>query len=284
MASNQHEVTRHARQVHNGPKPLNCPHCDYKTADRSNFKKHVELHVNPRQFNCPVCDYAASKKCNLQYHFKSKHPTCPSKTMDVSKVKLKKTKRREADLHRDAAAAAATEQTDTEQAKTKGVDASARRSERPVKGVGKDVPKEKKPCSNASVVQVTTRTRKSAVETKAAEGKHTDGQTGNNAEKSSKAKKSKRKMDAEAHPSAEPVTEGPVTKKKKTESKPKTSGEVPKGSRVEDRKADKQQSASIKKGGKKTALKTKTAKKGSKLAPKGVGQPAQDLGKLSLLW
>ncbi|NP_113976.2 RE1-silencing transcription factor isoform X1 [Rattus norvegicus] len=278
VASNQHEVTRHARQVHNGPKPLNCPHCDYKTADRSNFKKHVELHVNPRQFNCPVCDYAASKKCNLQYHFKSKHPTCPSKTMDVSKVKLKKTKRREADLHRDAAAAA-TEQTDTEQAKTKGVDASARRSERPVKGVGKDVPKEKKPCSNASVVQVTTRTRKSAVETKAAEGKHTDGQTGNNAEKSSKAKKSKRKMDAEAHPSAEPVTEGPVTKKKKTESKPKTSGEVPKGSRVEDRKADKQQSASIKKGGKKTALKTKTAKKGSKLAPKGVGhtEPSSEM-------
>ena len=98
VASNQHEVTRHARQVHNGPKPLNCPHCDYKTADRSNFKKHVELHVNPRQFNCPVCDYAASKKCNLQYHFKSKHPTCPNKTMDVSKVKLKKTKKREADL------------------------------------------------------------------------------------------------------------------------------------------------------------------------------------------
>ncbi|XP_021570619.1 RE1-silencing transcription factor [Carlito syrichta] len=96
VASNQHEVTRHARQVHNGPKPLNCPHCDYKTADRSNFKKHVELHVNPRQFNCPVCDYAASKKCNLQYHFKSKHPTCPSKTMDVSKVKLKKAKKREA--------------------------------------------------------------------------------------------------------------------------------------------------------------------------------------------
>lgn len=270
VASNQHEVTRHARQVHNGPKPLNCPHCDYKTADRSNFKKHVELHVNPRQFNCPVCDYAASKKCNLQYHFKSKHPTCPSKTMDVSKVKLKKTKKREADLHSNTAAS---EKTETEQAKTKGADVSGKKNEKPVKVVGKEVSKEKKPCSNASGVQVTTRTRKAAAETKAAAVKHTDGQTGNNAEKSCKAKKNKRKLDAEAHPSGEPVSEGPVTKKKKkTESKPKTSGEVPKGSRVEEKKADKKQSASIKKGSKKTTLKTKTAKKGSKLAPKGVGQ------------
>ncbi|XP_018426938.1 PREDICTED: RE1-silencing transcription factor A-like [Nanorana parkeri] len=89
VASNQHEVTRHARQLHNGPKPLTCPHCNYKTADRSNFKKHVELHVNPRQFLCPVCDYAASKKCNLQYHIKSRHSGCTDITMDVSKVKLR---------------------------------------------------------------------------------------------------------------------------------------------------------------------------------------------------
>lgn len=213
VASNQHEVTRHARQVHNGPKPLNCPHCDYKTADRSNFKKHVELHVNPRQFNCPVCDYAASKKCNLQYHFKSKHPTCPSKTMDVSKVKLKKTKKREADLLNNAVS---NEKMENEQTKTKG-DVSGKKNEKPVKAVGKDASKEKKPGSSVSVVQVTTRTRKSAVaaETKAAEVKHTDGQTGNNPEKPCKAKKNKRKKDAEAHPSDEPVNEGPVTKKKK---------------------------------------------------------------------
>lgn len=81
-------MTRHARQVHNGPKPLSCPYCDYKTADRSNFKKHVELHLNPRQFLCPLCKYAASKKCNLQYHIKSRHSGC-SVSMDVSKVKLR---------------------------------------------------------------------------------------------------------------------------------------------------------------------------------------------------
>ena len=81
-------MTRHARQVHNGPKPLACPYCQYKTADRSNFKKHVELHLNPRQFHCPLCKYAASKKCNLQYHIKSRHVGCDI-PIDVSKVKLR---------------------------------------------------------------------------------------------------------------------------------------------------------------------------------------------------
>lgn len=88
LAANQHEVTRHARQVHDGPKPLSCPFCEYKTADRSNFKKHVELHLNPRQFLCPLCKYAASKKCNLKYHIKSRHSGC-NVDLDMSKVKLR---------------------------------------------------------------------------------------------------------------------------------------------------------------------------------------------------
>nr|XP_032814304.1 RE1-silencing transcription factor [Petromyzon marinus] len=76
VASNQHEVTRHLRQVHSdGPKPLVCGECGYRTADRSNYKKHVLLHTSPRRFPCPACSYAASKKCNLTYHLGSKHPT-----------------------------------------------------------------------------------------------------------------------------------------------------------------------------------------------------------------
>lgn len=258
VASNQHEVTRHARQVHNGPKPLNCPHCDYKTADRSNFKKHVELHVNPRQFNCPVCDYAASKKCNLQYHFKSKHPTCPNKTMDVSKVKLKKTKKREADLPDNKLTS---EKTETEQTKGKG-DVTGKKNERSVKAEKKDnVSKEKKPCSNASS-QVTTRTRKSAME-----AKEVDVSPGNNSEKSCKSKKSKRKVEAEAHSLQEPVNdEEPVTKKKrKAESKSKNSQEVPKGdSKVEE---NKKQNICVKNSTKKKTVRSKSCKKSS--------QPAQ---------
>ncbi|XP_004483921.2 RE1-silencing transcription factor [Dasypus novemcinctus] len=253
VASNQHEVTRHARQVHNGPKPLNCPHCDYKTADRSNFKKHVELHVNPRQFNCPVCDYAASKKCNLQYHFKSKHPTCPNKTMDVSKVKLKKTKKREADVPNNNIT---NDKTETQQTKIKG-DVAGKKNEKPVKVEKKDnVSKEKRPCSNASVIQVTIRTRKSATEPK-----EVDVRTEN---KSCKTKKSKRKVEVEAHSFHDPVhEEEPVTKKKKkVESRSKSCQEVPKGdNKVEE---NKKQNTCMKKSTKKKTLKNKSSKKSSK--------------------
>lgn len=267
VASNQHEVTRHARQVHNGPKPLSCPHCDYKTADRSNFKKHVELHVNPRQFNCPVCDYAASKKCNLQYHFKSKHPTCPSKTMDVSKVKLKKTKKREADLPDDKITS---EKTETEQAKIKG-DVAGKKNEKSVRVERKEnVSKEKKPCSNASS-QVTTRTRKSAMD-----AKDVEAHPGNRSEATCTTKKSKRKVGAEARPLQEPVPdeEPAPKKKKKAESKSRSGQETPKGdSRVENKK----QSICMKKSTKKKTLKHKSSRKSSKAAQKGTVQqkPAQ---------
>lgn len=268
VASNQHEVTRHARQVHNGPKPLNCPHCDYKTADRSNFKKHVELHVNPRQFNCPVCNYAASKKCNLQYHFKSKHPTCPSKTMDVSKVKLKKTKKREVDLPD---ASINNEKTETEQTKTKG-DAAGKKNEKSVKAEKKDVSKEKKPSSNVPAIQGTCRTRKSAVETK-----EMDVHTENNSEKPRKTKKSKRKLEAEVQSlrdSANVEGPGPVRKKKKLESKSKSGQETPKGDKKvgENKEENKKQNACAKKSTKKKALKSKSAKKSSKRAQKEAAQ------------
>ncbi|KFO21196.1 RE1-silencing transcription factor [Fukomys damarensis] len=272
VASNQHEVTRHARQVHNGPKPLNCPHCDYKTADRSNFKKHVELHVNPRQFNCPVCDYAASKKCNLQYHFKSKHPTCPNKTMDVSKVKLKKTKKREVDLPDTNVTSAKTE---TEQTKTKG-DVAGKKNEKSVKAEKKDVSKEKKPCSDVSVIQVTTRTRKSAAETKEMEA-----HTGHNSEKPCKTKKSKRKLEAEAQSSQDPVNEEePVTKKKKVGSKSRNGQEVPRGnSKAEE---NRKQNTCVKKNTKKKALKNKSSKRGSKPAQKEAAAKGPVQAKLPL--
>ncbi|XP_028717341.1 RE1-silencing transcription factor-like, partial [Peromyscus leucopus] len=131
------------------------------------------------------------------------------------------------------------------------------------------VSKEKKSCGNASVVQVTTRSRKSVTETKAAETKHIDVHTGNNKEKVSKAKKNKRKVDAEAHPSDEPVNEEPVTeKKKKMESKSKNSTEVPKDdSKTEETKGDnKKQNTSIKKGAKKKPQKGKSSKKVSRPA------------------
>ncbi|KAF1588249.1 UNVERIFIED_CONTAM: RE1-silencing transcription factor, partial [Eudyptes robustus] len=254
VASNQHEVTRHARQVHNGPKPLTCPHCDYKTADRSNFKKHVELHVNPRQFLCPVCDYAASKKCNLQYHIKSRHPDCSDITMDVSKVKLR-TKKSEADFSESINDKAEKEQ-------TKG-DSAAKKTEKIVKVEKKDnLAKEKKPTSNVSAGQVTTRSRKSA-----SENKEVDIKAEKNTEKTCKTKKIKRKAEAEVTSSKqEPAndTSAVTKKKKKVETKSRDCQEAQKSDVVPEEEAKKQNSC-LKKNRKKKALKNKHSKKSSKL-------------------
>ncbi|XP_072717433.1 RE1-silencing transcription factor [Ciconia boyciana] len=254
VASNQHEVTRHARQVHNGPKPLTCPHCDYKTADRSNFKKHVELHVNPRQFLCPVCDYAASKKCNLQYHIKSRHPDCSDITMDVSKVKLR-TKKSEADFSETINEKAEKEQ-------TKG-DSAAKKTEKTVKVEKKDnLAKEKKPMSNVSAGQVTTRSRKSA-----SENKEVDIKTEKNTEKTCKPKKIKRKAETEVTSSKqEPAndTSAATKKKKKVETKPRDCQEA-QNSDVVPEEEPKKQNSCLKKNRKKKVLKNKHSKKSSKL-------------------
>uniref|UniRef100_A0A5F8HC56 RE1 silencing transcription factor n=1 Tax=Monodelphis domestica TaxID=13616 RepID=A0A5F8HC56_MONDO len=255
VASNQHEVTRHARQVHNGPKPLTCPHCDYKTADRSNFKKHVELHVNPRQFLCPVCDYAASKKCNLQYHIKSRHSDCCDIAMDVSRVKLKKSKKSEAD--HCSCNSVANEKGEKEQTKTKG-DMMEKINEKNIKVEKKEnASKEKKPCS---VGQVTTRNRKLATESKEIDVKLEKG-----SEKSCKNKKVKRKMESEAASlNSNPVNdlEPVVKKKKKVESRPKKNQEAGKDEvTVEEHK---RQKAGLKKNKKKKALKGKHSKKTTK--------------------
>lgn len=254
MASNQHEVTRHARQVHNGPKPLICPHCNYKTADRSNFKKHVELHVNPRQFLCPVCDYAASKKCNLQYHIKSRHPDCSDITMDVSKVKLR-TKKSEADFSESG-------NDKGEKEPTKG-DSAAKKTEKIVKVEKKDnSAKEKKSASNVSAGQVTTRSRKSA-----SENKEVDIKTEKSTEKTCKTKKVKRKAETEATSSKqEPANDTSVVtkKKKKVEAKPRDCQEAQK-SDVAPEEEPKKQNFCLKKNRKKKALKIKHSKKSSKL-------------------
>ncbi|NXK45761.1 REST factor, partial [Chauna torquata] len=254
VASNQHEVTRHARQVHNGPKPLTCPHCDYKTADRSNFKKHVELHVNPRQFLCPVCDYAASKKCNLQYHIKSRHPDCSDITMDVSKVKLR-TKKSEADFTESI-----NDKAEKEQAKG---DSATKKTEKTVKVEKKEnLVKEKKPTTNVSAGQVTTRSRKSV-----SENKEVDIKTEKNSEKPCKTKKVKRKAEAEVNSSRqEPANDTPAVtkKKKKVETKPRDCQEAQKSDDVPEEELKKQNSC-LKKNRKKKALKNKHSKKSSRL-------------------
>lgn len=179
-------------------------------------------------------------------------------------MKLKKTKKREADLPDTSVS---NDKADAEKTKTKG-DTAGKKNEKSVKVEKKDaVSKEKKPCSNVSVTQVTTRTRK------AAETKETDGHSGSNSEKSSKTKKSKRKLEPETRsPQDPPNEEQPAPKKrKKVESKSKTGQEAPKGDgKAEERK---HQHASAKRSAKKKTLRNRASKKGSKAAQK---EPARE--------
>lgn len=184
--------------------------------------------------------------------------------MDVSKVKLKKTKKREADLPGNNNSNSS-EKPELEPSKIKG-DVAGKKNEKSVKVEKKDVAKDKKASSNASS-QVTTRTRKSALETKG-----TAPHPGSHSEKSGKAKKNKRKAEAEPpHSPKESVApEEPAAKKKKkakAESKSKTSQDVPKAaSKVEETK---KQNGCLKRSSKKKTLRSKASRKGSKSAPKG---------------
>lgn len=257
VASNQHEVTRHARQVHDGPKPLACPHCDYKTADRSNFKKHVELHVSPRQFLCPVCEYAASKKCNLQYHIKSRHPDCCDITMDVSKVRLRTKKNEVNTSENDINTESKLEQEQTKKELTE------KKNERIVKEEKKEsLSKDKKPTSNASVGQITTRSRKIVSERKEENVK---------IEKTNKTKKAKRKAENSSISLTKDLStdiDVIVRKKKKTEKlSPKSQDE----SKLE---VTKKSNSCLKKNKKKKYLKNKTTKNNNNSDSKKIADEA----------
>lgn len=178
--------------------------------------------------------------------------------MDVSKVKLKKTKKREADLPD---ASTTNEKAETEPTKTKG-DTAGKKNEKSVKVEKKDsASKEKKPCGSVSAMQVSTRTRKLAAEVKEA-----DAHTGSSPEKPGKTKKSKRKVGAgsDSPQEAPNEEEPPAKKKKKAEGKCRTSQEAPKV----DSKAEEgeKQAPSVKKSTKKKTLKNKPSKRSSKLA------------------
>jgi len=174
--------------------------------------------------------------------------------MDVSKVKLR-TKKSEADFSEGVNDKAEKEQ-------MKG-DSAAKKTEKIVKVEKKDnLAKEKKPTSSVSVGQVTTRSRKSA-----SESKEVDIKIEKNTEKTCKTKKVKRKAEAEvASSKQEPAndTSAVTKKKKKVETKPRDCQEAQKSDVVPE-EDPKKQNPCLKKNRKKKALKNKHSKKSSKL-------------------
>lgn len=59
---------------HTGEKPLQCPHCDYKTVDNSTLKNHITAHhTAEKPHHCPHCDYRSVQYGNLKRHIMSCH-------------------------------------------------------------------------------------------------------------------------------------------------------------------------------------------------------------------
>ena len=65
-------VKHHVKSVHEGHK-FQCPHCEQKSAHKSNLQQHIKSIHEGQNFLCPQCEYKATQKGNLQVHIKSVH-------------------------------------------------------------------------------------------------------------------------------------------------------------------------------------------------------------------
>ena len=51
-----------------------CPHCDHKCSENGNLQKHIKIvHDKIKDVKCPTCDYKCSITENLQQHIKAVH-------------------------------------------------------------------------------------------------------------------------------------------------------------------------------------------------------------------
>lgn len=50
-----------------------CPHCPYKSLDKSTLIRHQRTHNGERPFQCAICKYAFTTKANCERHVKKRH-------------------------------------------------------------------------------------------------------------------------------------------------------------------------------------------------------------------
>ena len=65
---------KHKESVHQGIKPFNCNNCRYETAYKKDLKRHKELaHEGFKPFKCNICEHKTTNKSDLKRHIESVH-------------------------------------------------------------------------------------------------------------------------------------------------------------------------------------------------------------------
>lgn len=56
-------------RTHNGEKPHECRHCDYRTARLTSLRNHEKTHTDERPYSCSLCEKCFRLKSHLDRHF-----------------------------------------------------------------------------------------------------------------------------------------------------------------------------------------------------------------------
>ena len=51
-----------------GEKPFKCLQCGYRSRQKSDLKRHINVHSGTKPFRCLQCDYRSTQKSNLKRH------------------------------------------------------------------------------------------------------------------------------------------------------------------------------------------------------------------------
>ncbi|XP_066976257.1 uncharacterized protein [Macrobrachium rosenbergii] len=55
------------------PRVHRCPHCNYRSFNRSHFTEHYRIHTGEKPFTCPRCSYQTGVRGNFKRHLRVKH-------------------------------------------------------------------------------------------------------------------------------------------------------------------------------------------------------------------
>ncbi|PFH51605.1 hypothetical protein AMATHDRAFT_58709 [Amanita thiersii Skay4041] len=84
--SRSSDLSRHMKLHDPNPEMLSCPHCSFKTRQKSNLTTHINGHTGAKPHHCPSCDFATGDPGMLTKHRRRLHGYIPKQRQRKSKV------------------------------------------------------------------------------------------------------------------------------------------------------------------------------------------------------